>query len=203
MTRFPSTGHSIASEERSRDGQSLSRPDLQAPASCCFRRLNGPSIPPIAPYSITMILTKVGPQQNMRRSQACSTNHDVHIASDEVTNRRSTRTRQFMAPERCFETDKDGWHWQTWVAPAGDPPAPGVGRSARPSETAHSARWPNWVPGTMLTCHGGWHRPGWVAPVKVGGTGRRAACIRCRAIRPNRKKLHIRLAGQIGYQAPS
>jgi hypothetical protein len=64
-------------------------------------------------------------------------------------------------------TGEGGWHR------AGDSPAPGVGRSARPSETAHSARWPNWVPGTVLTCtarvrgtgQGGWHRQRWgVAP---------------------------------------
>ena len=54
-----------------------------------------------------------------------------------------------------------------WVAPAGDPTAPSVGRSARPPETAQSARWPSWVPGTMLAFQGGWHCGKWVAPWKV------------------------------------
>ena len=79
---------------------------------------------------------------------------------------RSERTmRAFSANRRrrqpvLSRTDAGGWPRVGWVAPAGDSPAPGVGRSVRPSETAHSARWPNWVPATKLTCHGGWHRKG-------------------------------------------
>jgi len=49
---------------------------------------------------------------------------------------------------------------------------------------------------------GGWHRVRWVAPQKVGGTGQANCLHPVSGGPPDRKKLHIRLAGRIGGVAP-
>ena len=54
----------------------------------------------------------------------------------------------------------------------------------------HSARWPNAVPGVMLTYHGGWYRQAIRLHLVSGDP-------------PDAKKPHIRLAGRIGWVAPT